>query len=48
MTGVDTRPVGGVSNGNAGILYLAPDGASGEAWFDEVALATTALPCDPP
>jgi len=48
VTGVDTLPVGGISNGNAGILYLAPAGATGEARFDEVALGTAPLSCDPP
>jgi endo-1,4-beta-xylanase len=46
LTGVDTRPAGGISNGNAGVLYNAPAGATGEVWFDEVALATTPLPCE--
>ena len=46
LTNIDTRPVGGVSNGNAGVLYLAPAGATGEVWVDEIALATQPLPCD--
>ncbi len=47
VTGLDTRPAGGISNGNAGILYLAPAGASAEARFDEVAFGTAPLSCDP-
>lgn len=46
LTGVNTRPVGGISNGNAGVLYIAPAGATGEVWFDEVALAASPLPCE--
>src|SRR4029079_12789278 len=48
QTGLDTRPVGGISNGNAGILYLAPAGATAEARFDEVAFGTSPLSCYPP
>lgn len=46
LSGVDTRPVGGISNGNAGVLYLAPAGATGEVWFDEVAMAAAPLACE--
>ena len=47
VTGVDTRPAGGISNGNAGVLYLAPGGASAEVWFDELAMSAASLPCVP-
>lgn len=36
---------GGISNGNVGVLYVAPSTAAGEAWFDDVAFGTSPLPC---
>jgi len=46
LSNIDTRPAGGVSNGNAGVLYLAPAGATGEVWVDEIALGTQPLSCE--
>jgi endo-1,4-beta-xylanase len=45
-SGLDTLPVGGISNGDVGILYVAPGSGAGEAHFDEVAVGTAPVPCD--
>lgn len=45
VSGVDTVPAGGISNGNVGVLYVAPSTAAGEAWFDDVAFGASPLPC---
>jgi hypothetical protein len=44
--GLATLPPGGMTSIAAGILHVDPPTSTAEAWFDELAVSTSPLPCD--